>query len=101
VGPGKPGPTPRPASTDSTGAAAAVLAGPTAAELREAKKELARLDRQLARLTSREAELHAALAEASADYQRLIDLGAELRAVQAEKASLEDRWLEAAEFAGS
>ncbi|HEX6933293.1 MAG TPA: ABC transporter ATP-binding protein, partial [Streptosporangiaceae bacterium] len=75
--------------------------GPTAAELREAKKELARLDRQLARLTGREAELHAALAEASADYQRLIEFGAELTSVQAEKASLEDRWLEAAERAGS
>ena len=74
---------------------------PSAAERREARKELARLDRQLARLTGREAELQSALAEASADYQRLIELGAELKAVQADKAGLEDRWLEAAELAGS
>ncbi len=80
---------------------AAAPAAPSAGQLREARKELARLDRQLARLTSREAELHAALAGASADYQRLIDLGEELKAVHAEKASLEDRWLEAAEQAGS
>jgi ABC transport system ATP-binding/permease protein len=101
---GKPGPSGGPAAREVTGATApdgaAAASGPTSGELREAKKELARLDRQLARLTGREAELHAALAEASADYERLIELGAELKAVQAEKASLEDRWLEAAELAG-
>jgi ABC transport system ATP-binding/permease protein len=101
-GPGKPSPSPSPAAPDGDPAStAAGPAGPTAGELREAKKELARLDRQLARLTGREAELHAALAAASADYQRLIELGDELRRVQAEKAGLEDRWLEAAELAGS
>ncbi len=92
----------RPTPADETAAGPAVAqAGRTAAELREAKKELTRLDRQLARLTSKEAELHVALAEASADYQRLIELGDELKAVQAERAALEDRWLEAAEHAGS
>jgi ABC transport system ATP-binding/permease protein len=89
------------AATGPSGYAAAQPPGPTAAELREAKKELGRLDRQLARLTSREVELHEALAAASADYERLIELGDELRQVQAEKAGLEDRWLEAAELAGS
>jgi ATP-binding cassette subfamily F protein uup len=71
----------------------------SAARLREVRKELARLDRQLARLTGREAELHEELARAAADYVRLVDLGAELRAVQAERAELEDRWLELAEAA--
>jgi ATP-binding cassette subfamily F protein uup len=85
----------------AVGGAGAPSTGLSAGELREAKKELARLDRQLARLTSRETELHAALAEASAGYQRLIELGDELRVVQAEKAAVEDRWLEAAELAGS
>ncbi len=98
---GKPGASAGTAGREVTDAAAPAPAGRTAGELREAKKELARLDRQLARLSGREAELHAALAEASADYQRLIELGAELKAVQGEKASLEDRWLEAAELAGS
>jgi ABC transport system ATP-binding/permease protein len=73
------------------------VAGPSAGELREARKELARIDRQLQRLASRESELHEALAAAAADYARLIDLGDELRVVQAEKAALEDRWLELAE----
>jgi ABC transport system ATP-binding/permease protein len=70
---------------------------PSPARLREARKELARLDRQLERLSGRENELHTSLAGAAADYERLIELGDDLRAVQAEKAVLEDRWLELAE----
>ncbi len=72
-------------------------AGPSAARVREAKKELARIDRQVQRLTGRESELHEALAQAASDYARLVALGDELKAVQAEKADLEDRWLELAE----
>ena len=72
-------------------------AGTSPARLREVKKELARLDRQVERLSSRETELHDALAKAASDYSRLIQLGEELRTVEAEKASLEDRWLELAE----
>ena len=68
------------------------------ARQRAAKKELARLDRQLTRLVDREAELHEALAASAADYARLMELGDELRGVQAEKATLEDRWLEVAEL---
>jgi len=99
---GRAGKPARPATLDSAaGGAAAPSAGPSAGELREAKKELARLDRQLARLTSKETDLHTELAGASADYQRLIELGDELRVLQAEKAAVEDRWLHAAELAGS
>ncbi|MDR2984376.1 MAG: ABC transporter ATP-binding protein, partial [Nocardiopsaceae bacterium] len=97
---GRAGKPSRPTTSDAP-ARAGAPAGPSAGDLREAKKELAKLDRQLARLTSKEADLHAALASASADYQRLIELGDELRGVQADKAALEDRWLEAAELAGS
>ncbi len=67
------------------------------ARLREARKELARLDRQLERLTGRESELHESLARAASDYARLLDLGEELRAVEAEKIAVEERWLELAE----
>ncbi|HYK33468.1 MAG TPA: ABC-F family ATP-binding cassette domain-containing protein [Streptosporangiaceae bacterium] len=69
----------------------------SSARTREAKKELARLDRQLARLAGREAELHEALTRAATDYTKLVELGDELRAVEAEKAATEDRWLELAE----
>ncbi len=83
--------------------AAAVPAGPpvpsAATRQRAAQKELARLDRQLAAVTKREAELTAELAASATDYAKLIELGDELKAAQASKAELEDRWLEVAQEA--
>jgi ATP-binding cassette subfamily F protein uup len=64
---------------------------------RAAKKEMQRLERQLDRLTAREEELTAELAASASDYEKLIELGAQLRAIQEEKASLEERWLVVAE----
>jgi ABC transport system ATP-binding/permease protein len=72
----------------------------SAGETRAAKKELARLERQLKRLSARESELHEELARAAADYERLIALGDELKAVQAERTSVEDRWLEISDQVG-
>ena len=60
-------------------------------------EELGRLERQLDRVSGQEAELTAALAEHASDYTKLIELGAQLRAVQDEKAGLEERWLALAE----
>jgi ABC transport system ATP-binding/permease protein len=65
----------------------------SAAEERTARKELQRLERQLDRLTVREAELTDQLAANATDYEKLTSLGADLRAVQSEKSDLEDRWL--------
>ncbi len=48
-------------------------------------------------MSGQEAELTAALAEHASDYTKLIELGAQLRAVQDEKAGLEERWLALAE----
>ncbi len=70
--------------------------GPSSAERREARKAVARIDRQLARLAEREAALHAELAEHAADYERLAELDAALRGVVAEKEALEEEWLEVA-----
>jgi ATP-binding cassette subfamily F protein uup len=64
---------------------------------RAAKKELQRLERQIDRLSAREEELTAELAANASDYEKLIELGAQLRAIQEEKASLEERWLVVAE----
>ena len=73
----------------------------SAAEERSARKELQRLERQLDRLTAREADLSAELAANATDYEKLTVLGAELKAVQAEKSDLEERWLTvAAQFDG-
>ncbi len=77
-------------------AAAAAPPRSSAAEERTARKELQRLERQMDRLSAREAELTDLLAANATDYEKLTSLGAELRAVQTEKADLEDRWLAAA-----
>ncbi len=75
-------------------------AGPTAAQLRAGQKELARLERQIARLADAEARLASELADSGSDYARLLELGAQLRSVELERAGLEDRWLEVAEQLG-
>jgi ATP-binding cassette subfamily F protein uup len=64
---------------------------------RAAKKEMQRLERQIDRLAAREEELTAELAASASDYEKLIELGAQLRAIQEERASLEERWLVVAE----
>jgi ABC transport system ATP-binding/permease protein len=69
---------------------------PGSAAERGAKKELDRLDRQIARAGEREAKLHAELAANATDYAKLTDLGAQLAAAEAEKSDLEERWLEVA-----
>ena len=72
-----------------------------AAGERTARKELQRLERQLDRLTARAADLTAELAANATDYEKLTSLGADLRATQAEKSDLEERWLTvAAQFDG-
>ena len=69
---------------------------PGSAAERAAKKELDRLDRQIARAGEREAKLHTELAANATDYEKLTELGAQLAVVEAEKADLEERWLEVA-----
>jgi ATP-binding cassette subfamily F protein uup len=68
------------------------------AEERAARKAVARLDKQLERLSAREAELAAAMLEHASDPQRLAELAAESAEVAAEKESVELAWLEAAEI---
>jgi len=89
----------RPAPAAAAGKSPATAGGgftPGSAAERAAKKELDRLDRQIARAGEREAKLHADLAANATDYEKLTDLGAQLTAVEAEKADLEERWLEVA-----
>jgi ATP-binding cassette subfamily F protein uup len=74
----------------------------SAGAVREARKDLVRIERQLQRLISREKALHESLAEAAgqADYARSGDLNAELRLLLVERDVLEESWLDAAERAG-
>jgi ATP-binding cassette subfamily F protein uup len=63
---------------------------------RVARKELARLDRQIERLAGREVVLGQEMATNATDYEKLTALGADLRSVQDERTALEERWLEVA-----
>jgi len=64
---------------------------------RAAKKELSRVEREIGRLDKAEAALHAQLAEQAADHAAVLALDEKLRALQADKAALEDSWLELSE----
>src|SRR4051794_26838488 len=67
------------------------------AEERAARKVVARIDRQLARIAEQEAALNAEIAEHAQDYERLARLSARLDVLANEKGELELEWLEAAE----
>jgi ABC transport system ATP-binding/permease protein len=61
---------------------------------RAARKELVRLERQIAQLDKREATLHDQLATSATEFTRVSGLNAELRAVVAEREAAEHAWLE-------
>jgi ABC transport system ATP-binding/permease protein len=71
----------------------------SAAQERQARKDLARIERRLAKLGETEAGLHAEMAEHATDHEALASLDERLRGVVAEKESLEEEWLVAAEVA--
>jgi len=84
----------RPGSTITTATAI------SAADVREARKEMSRLEKQLARLDAKEATLHADLAGQSTDHAAVLRLDAALKKLVAERDLLEAAWLAAAEMAG-
>ncbi|WP_328991362.1 ABC-F family ATP-binding cassette domain-containing protein [Kribbella sp. NBC_01245] len=69
------------------------------ATARAAKKELNRIERQLAKLTETEAKLHDQMGANASDYAKLAELDAELRKIADERGELELAWFEAAERA--
>jgi ATP-binding cassette subfamily F protein uup len=88
------------AGSGASGAPEANRGAGSAGAQRAARKELQRLERQIDRLTVREKELTESLAAHASDYARLVELGGQLREVQAERARLEEEWLTVAEDAG-
>ncbi|TCC56488.1 ABC transporter ATP-binding protein [Kribbella pittospori] len=70
-----------------------------AAVARAAKKELNRIERQLAKLAEAETKLHDQIATHASDYERLAELDTELRKLAEERGELETAWFEAAERA--
>jgi ATP-binding cassette subfamily F protein uup len=81
-------------------AAAGAPAGASPAELREARKDMARIEKQLTRLGQREEKLHAAMAEAATDHAKVLELNGQLREIVDEREALELEWLAAAEVVG-
>ncbi|GAB3521519.1 ABC-F family ATP-binding cassette domain-containing protein [Arthrobacter monumenti] len=84
------------------GAAGGAEPAASAADQRTARKDVARIERQLGKLSDQNRKLHAQMAEVSQheplDLKRLEELNAKLRALEAEQAQLEEEWLMAAEL---
>jgi ATP-binding cassette subfamily F protein uup len=87
---------PSPGATEG-GPPAASRSG--SAQVRDARKSMARLEKQLARLHAEEQRLHEQLAASAEDFERLAELDVRLRAVAAERELLEEEWLVVAEVA--
>ncbi|HMI34125.1 MAG TPA: ABC-F family ATP-binding cassette domain-containing protein [Propionibacteriaceae bacterium] len=88
-------------STESPRTKAAADAEPRgSAASRQARKDLARLETQIARLDERLTALHEQMAAAASDYLRLAELQREIELISASRGELERSWLEAADIAG-
>jgi ABC transport system ATP-binding/permease protein len=74
--------------------------GLSAAEQRDARKDMARIERLLSRLAEREERVHAQMAQAATDHARVLELNGQLREIVDERESLELQWLSAAEIVG-
>lgn len=77
--------------------AAAAIPVKAVGDTRAAKKELQRIERQIAKLDKEEAKLHGQMAEHAADFAKVAELDAQLRKVREEKEELELSWMELAE----
>ncbi len=87
---GAAGPTP------SSGAAPAGSQSPKGAVIRQARKDLQRLERELEKLAAREQQLHSEMAASATDHARLAEMTAALDALVAERDRTESNWLETA-----
>ncbi|HNQ08476.1 MAG TPA: ABC transporter C-terminal domain-containing protein, partial [Tetrasphaera sp.] len=98
---------PGPAAAGATGSSTASEPGgrgvspPAAnpAQQREARKNLARIERQLQRLTEKAGRIHTDMAAQASDHAAMVRLSADLRAVDTEREALEEDWLAQAELA--
>jgi ABC transport system ATP-binding/permease protein len=72
----------------------------SAAEIREARKELSRIERQLSKLSAAEERIHADMVTKATDHAVVLELNDKLRAVVDEREMLEMEWLTLAEIVG-
>jgi ATP-binding cassette subfamily F protein uup len=68
----------------------------TGTQIRQARKDAQRLERELERSSDRERELHEQMAASASDHEKLGELTAALEVLIAEREHLESAWLEAA-----
>ncbi|MEU0547542.1 ABC-F family ATP-binding cassette domain-containing protein [Micromonospora sp. NPDC005979] len=92
----------RAGSTRAGGTPTAAPTGPatsgmSAAEVRQARKELTRLERQLGKLDQREVTLLDQLAADATDYARVAELDTQLKDLRAERERIEESWMTLAE----
>jgi len=87
-------------SASRAGSAAGAGSRQSAAELREAKKDLNRIDRQLARLSAQEDKIHVEMVAKAADHTVVLALNKTLLAIVDERENLELEWLAVAEVIG-
>ncbi|MBQ0904774.1 ABC-F family ATP-binding cassette domain-containing protein [Micromonospora sp. U21] len=91
AGPSRAGATPAAAPTGTS------VTGMSAAEVRQARKELTRLERQLGKLDQREVTLLDQLAADATDYARVAELDTQLKDLRAERERIEETWMTLAE----
>jgi ATP-binding cassette subfamily F protein uup len=65
----------------------------SARDQRATQKEMARIERQLDKISARETELHDRMAKSATDYEAVGKLDGELRDLAAERERLEEQWL--------
>ncbi|MCG5448977.1 MULTISPECIES: ABC-F family ATP-binding cassette domain-containing protein [Micromonospora] len=89
--------SPRAGATSTSASAAPSGGGMSAAEVRQARKELTRLERQLSKLDQRETTLLDQLAADATDYARVAELDTQLKDLRAERERIEESWMTLAE----
>jgi hypothetical protein len=90
-----------PSTSDTrAGARPVATSGPSPSELREAKKDLGRIERQLTKLSAQEERIHVEMAAKAADHVAVLGLNDKLRAIVEERETLELEWLSVADFVG-
>ena len=85
------------AAASGSGAATQDVPTHSAAEIREARKELGRIERQLSKLSVTEERIHADMVAKATDHAVVLELNDKLRAVVDERETLEMEWLTLAE----
>ena len=68
----------------------------SAAEIRAARKAIARIEKQLDKLARQELSLHDDMVAAASDHARLLELNAQQASISEQRLVLENDWLDAA-----